>query len=433
MTNSHDMGIFDQSLWNTLHGNFFYTSILNKSLLKEHSFYILFLILPIYIVLPTPLALLVLQVVVLGLAGLLLYMISLELLKYKGIAICVTVAFLCSNYLVKAMLYDFHPEVLFTLFIFSLFLCVLKEKYILYYISMFLLLSVKESALVYVSFIGLYWIVRRKYRLASITILSSILWAIFIFVIVPSIFNRSSDIAFYSLSNRYIHLGKNALEILKTLVLRPDIVIKYLIIPQKLITLAKLFSTVLFMPFFSPLSFLLITPPLAVHLLSNNTSQYSLAIHHCFSVLPFLYIGTVYGMKNISRKFSADNRKKVLFILAIIIMFVSLKDRCFWKHLYPRHVVISQHHRLGKDVLKLIPEDASVSAQNCLVPHLSHRKLIFEFPTINDAEYVVGDEKVTPYGMTENEFSMKIQAVLDNNDYKTIFLKDGYLLLKKVH
>ena len=122
-----DTSIFVQALWNTLHGNFFYSTFDNISLLRVHSAYILFLILPIYALIPSPLTLMFIQVFIVSLSAILLYFLCLDLFKSQKISIMVTFAYMFSPFLIKAILYEFHFELFFPLLIFYIFIAYRKK------------------------------------------------------------------------------------------------------------------------------------------------------------------------------------------------------------------------------------------------------------------------------------------------------------------
>jgi hypothetical protein len=42
-------------------------------------------------------------------------------------------------------------------------------------------------------------------------------------------------------------------------------------------------------------------------------------------------------------------------------------------------------------VIAALPAGAAVSADEAIVPHLAHRRAVWEFPLVNDARYVVID------------------------------------------
>ena len=80
----------------------------------------------------------------------------------------------------------------------------------------------------------------------------------------------------------------------------------------------------------------------------------------------------------------------------------------------------------------MIPDEASVSAQGNLFPHLSHRKVIYDFPVVKDAEYVVLDEKGNKFPLNDEAYKEKVDEILKSNEYEVIIDYEGYLLIRRI-
>jgi uncharacterized membrane protein len=114
-----DLGVYDQVVWNTLHGRpFFYTSTGRPLLhLSNHASLILLLIAPFYLLYSGPETLLVLQAVAVGLGGLPLFWLAREKLGSVLAGLSVLSAYLLFPPLQVALLSDFHPPVLAVCFL----------------------------------------------------------------------------------------------------------------------------------------------------------------------------------------------------------------------------------------------------------------------------------------------------------------------------
>ena len=77
----NDLAIFEQSLWMTLQGHFFYSSLLTMSQFGLHNSPILFFILPVYALFQNTEVLLILQSFIYGLGAIPVYLIAREKLK----------------------------------------------------------------------------------------------------------------------------------------------------------------------------------------------------------------------------------------------------------------------------------------------------------------------------------------------------------------
>lgn len=90
------------------------------------------------------------------------------------------------------------------------------------------------------------------------------------------------------------------------------------------------------------------------------------------------------------------------------------------------------HTRLADDLIKLIPPDASVSAQATLVPHISERRLIYQFPyRAEQSDYIFLDVTAFryPYDGDTRDYAQRAQAILASGAFHIVAAEDGYLLL----
>ncbi len=92
---------------------------------------------------------------------------------------------------------------------------------------------------------------------------------------------------------------------------------------------------------------------------------------------------------------------------------------------------ISDHDRLAQRFIAQIPPDASISAQSKLYPHLSNRTVAYQFPDVNDAEYVFLDVTTGTWPIHPNDFKTQVQESLDVGEYGVLDGADGYILLRR--
>ena len=214
-TSALDLGLFDQMMWTTLNGRFFYISILNSSQFSQHMSPLLLLILPIYAIFQTPITLLIIQTISIGLGAFPLYLIAREKLDEKG-ALIISGCYLLYPPLEYANMFDFHMESLGILLLITAFYFLFKNKYKAYVIFLIFSLFVKEYvALIGIS-LGLYIILIKKERnLGTLTSIVSIIWLYFsIYIAIPLFGNNS-----YPFTHRYSHFGESFFEIIFTILM----------------------------------------------------------------------------------------------------------------------------------------------------------------------------------------------------------------------
>ncbi len=96
------------------------------------------------------------------------------------------------------------------------------------------------------------------------------------------------------------------------------------------------------------------------------------------------------------------------------------------------------HTQLFTKVAALIPANASVSAQDTLVPHLSHRRFIYQYPYMAEqSSYVVLDSEagIYPFPLSTqglNDYNQSVQDLLLTGKFRVIFSEDGYMVLQRI-
>ncbi len=102
--------------------------------------------------------------------------------------------------------------------------------------------------------------------------------------------------------------------------------------------------------------------------------------------------------------------------------------------------VVTPHAQLFTKVAALIPPNASVCAQDTLVPHLSHRHYIYQYPyRALQSQYVVLDLQgnIYPYARNtaagQNAYDQSVRNILNTGDFRVIFSEDGYLVLQRLN
>jgi hypothetical protein len=95
---------------------------------------------------------------------------------------------------------------------------------------------------------------------------------------------------------------------------------------------------------------------------------------------------------------------------------------------------VSPHNQLGQRIADTVPRSASVSAQSTLVPHLSERYHIYQFPFQDeDADYVfvdVTNGDFYPFPGA-SEYVGEVQGLLASCRFSVDDAEDGYLLLQR--
>ena len=132
----------------------------------------------------------------------------------------------------------------------------------------------------------------------------------------------------------------------------------------------------------------------------------------------------------------------LIVVLALLLIFFCWKDNQLGDMPHKANFAwpeTTAHTQLFSKVAALIPANASVSAQDTLVPHLSQRHYIYQYPYMAlNSDYVVLDTSgnIYPFPLMSAaglaEYKQSVQDLLNSGQFRVIFSDDGYLVLQRI-
>lgn len=385
---SFDMAIFVQAIWNTLHGDFLYSSIKGGiCLLGDHVSPFLALLAIPYALWPDPRLILILQAAAAASCVFPIYRLAEEELKSPALGIVFALAFVLYLPVRNAVRFDFHPEVFAMPLLLWGFYYLQKGRGVLSSLFLLIALSTKENAALVTAFMGGYALFFRRQRTyGSFWILFSIAYfALAVKVIVP-----------HFAKNDYFYLSGNYLA-WKSIGLAGFL--KHLFSKEAAAYLIKIFAPLGFLSFFHPPTLLLTLPMLLQNLIGRNEMLRSIFFQYTVFLTPFVFISAIYG----SRKFLAI-RSLGYWVMGWALLMAGVSE------LY----VIENHFKKkanGPTGVLDIPSDRSVRASEFLAPHFAHRKELYIYenkhiheggsPAAMNAEFIVLDQSRLGAAATE--------------------------------
>ncbi|MGQ9786885.1 MAG: DUF2079 domain-containing protein [Anaerolineae bacterium] len=434
-----DLGVYDQVVWNTLHGRpFFYTSTGRPLLhLSNHASFILLLIAPFYLLYQGPQTLLVLQAVVVGLGGLPLFWLAREKLGSVFAGLSVLSAYLLFPPLQVALLSDFHPPVLAVCFLNYAFYFLEKRRAWLSFLFALLAMMCKEQMPLVVMMLGLYALfVRHAWRLGAALVITGATWFFMVMYVVIPTFSVTGSHIFLEY---YAWLGNTPLEIVANALTQPDKVIAALGQSDRLAYLRDLVLPWAGLPMIGLPVLLIGLPAFGINLLSSNPAMYDATRgHYSADVAPWLAWGALFGMyylvQAIRHIWPGGGRATTWgangLLLAVALVWHTWHgyaplalDAPYWE--------VDAHDRLAQRFLQQIPPDASIAAQGDLYPHVSERVTAYHLPDVNDAEYVWVDAAASSQTMHPNDLKRIVDNLLKSGEFGVQDAADGYLLLRR--
>ncbi|MCL4297226.1 MAG: DUF2079 domain-containing protein [Anaerolineae bacterium] len=457
-----DLGIYDQVVWNTLHGRpFFYTTTGQPLLhLSNHASPILLLVAPFYLIHSGPETLLFLQTTAIALGGLPLFWLAREKLgSYpannpqmaqmkeeksgkSGVsfqssdfaALSLLAAYLLFPTLQIVNLWDFHPPALAVGFFMAAFYCLVKRKGGWFLFWAILAMLCKEQLPLQVAFLGLAAIVmHRNWRLGLITIAIAM---IYFFAVMIWIIPANSVTGDHLFIGFYAELGDSPGEIVFTTLTRPDIILKILLQPTRLQYLFDVLTPFAYLPLLGLPVLLIGAPSFAINLLSGNTAMHdATGAQYGADVAPWLAWAALYGMVYLRQITHHASRITFSHLPAALLLVVALTWQLFRGFsplaLDPPRWEVTAHDRLAQRFIAQIPPEASIAAQGKLYPHLSNRLIAYQLPDVHEADYVFFDATTGTWPVHPNDIWALAQDLLRSGQYGVLDAADGYLLLKR--
>ena len=462
MTSLNDLGVFDQAVWGTLHGQFLLnTSILDQPInwLGFHFHPVLLLFVPLYAIAPYPEWFALAQALALSVAAWPIFLLTSRVCRSEMAGLLWAIVYLVNPFLLNAAAWDFHPVALAVPFIALGLLAVEKRDRCLLFISCLPLLLIQEELGLTVAAFGVLWGLRNKdWKVAVILfLLGTAQTALVLGAIMPAFSPSGSHLMLSSgpdQLSRYGWLGHSVLEVAQTLVAHPtDVIGKVMVSFGGAVYFGQLLLPFLGLPLLGAVSLLPALPDLAANLLSSNAMPRSVLAYHSVILVPTLTIAAAYGARRVSLWWPWLSSAKisgliltVSLILGYILAPLPVPGAInFWE---PRHFLHAPDPTVA-EVRAAINSNASVSAQGNIGAYFSQRDEIYLYPhMIGRVDTLVlrldgPTSKLFPkepegiaslashLQMRPAEYLASISCLLDGKRHYPVLWDDPWLVLKR--
>jgi uncharacterized membrane protein len=449
-SNAMDLGYTDQVVWNTLHGRVLqFSTYLNAPidlpldqfrrtdiLLAYHVELLLVPISLLYLIYDSPVTLLVVQAVGVGLGALPAFWLARDHLESDWAGLVFALAYLLAPAVEGAVLSDFHAVSLTASLLLFAFYCVQARRLVLYVITVALAMLAKEDVPLLVAMMGLYLGFFRKERwLGALTALMGAGWFLVATQIIQPTYHGLPTSPFF---HRITVFGPTIVDSVRNVIREPMLLWRWLRQPEIVAYLGGLLASAGFMSLFSPVILGLSAPVLAMNVFSTWSWTHSEGAHYSASIAPFIIVSGIYGLGFLARQVSRRGRfplKLAVNGLAALVLLVAgahhyqIGISPLSRSYHPPGV--TAHHRLASELMALVPPGAALSSQSGLYPHLAHREKAYFFPAVNDAQYVFLDVTGPSFPITLEEVHTTAERLLSAGEFGVLAARDGYLLLKR--
>ncbi len=384
---------------------------------------IYYLILPFYMLFPSPLTLQIAQAVILASGLIPLY----RLARHFRLSPTVT-AVLCALYafyppLTTGCFYDLHENCFLLPLLLWLFALYEEKRTVPMAIVACLVLAVKEDAAVYLVFFALYLLFSRRdwKRALPIAAVAAVYFGIAIYLLV-----RFGDGAMFGRYEELLSTDRDTGGLLGTLLRDPagflQIIANQGSASEKLRWLLNLllpFGALLWTPR-GHYSRLWLLAPLLLNLLTQYGYMFDIGFQYQFGISAFLFYLLVQNTADAPPHLRRNQLLFSLIITALMYAMLVLPSLRYYTGAYAEN---RDTYTRIEELLDTVPEDASVITDSMLLPHLANRDCIYEayYHPVPDTDYVVLDMRT---GSDDDYIRLALE-----HGYTEVLYEEGLLLI----
>lgn len=331
-----------------------------------------------------------------------------------------------------------------------------RKNNFFFFIFLILSLMTREEISFVTIFLGIYILFKKRYILGLSTIFISITYYFLVINIIMPSYRYENSSEHLSFDQFFKLWGVDTfLGMIKAIFFNPINSIKTILIPEKIGNYVILLMPLLFLPILSFSRFLIAFPTIVMGLLSWAKTHSSYMFYYVSPIVAVFFYGAIFGIKKVCQyKIINQNALINSLLIASISMTIFFGATpisiAYWKKDYEvgtfytnnfhRTIYIeTDRHIAAKRIVKLIPINSVVSAEQHFLPLLYKHKKMKIFPTPqNDIEYVLIDRDNPKKSGGETENTMRTnpeaeyQKYFKNNNWKIIKQELGVTLFKKV-
>lgn len=461
MSSLNDLGMFDQAVWGTLHGEF----LLNTSnsfntpinWLGVQFSPVLLLFVPLYAISPNAEWLVLAQACALSVTAWPIFLLANRACHSEKAGFLWAFIYLANPFLLNAAAWDFHPIMLAVPFIAFGMLAIEKADSRLLFLSCLPLLFIREHLGLAVAGFGLLWWLRvGSWKPAAGLIAIGIAYSALVLSVVMPALSPTHEHVMLSVGpvDRYGWIGHSASEVVLTILHRPLFVIEKAMIEMQ----GAAYWAFLLLPFLGfPLAAATWLLPgladMAANTLSANPMPRSPFAYHSVGLIPVLTVAAIHGAARISRwqkKFSITEITGLALGASMVMgyRFAPAPLPGAFDIWMPTHFVNWPDPSV-KTIRATVGNNASASVQANIGAHFSQRRGVYLYPNmVGEVDAIIlrlesPTQRFLPpipqavatfahhLQMTPADYVASVHCLLASKTYGVLIWEDPWLVLAK--
>lgn len=419
-TQVYDLGIYDNLLWHTIHGNFLGSSFLSiGDHTAAHFDPLLVILTPFYALWPRAETLLVFQSIWLGAGVFPLYLLARDRLaradspgRGAWYGLLFAALYAAAPALHGVNMFDFHSVALaIPLMIWVVYMVDRRATWGLA-LALILLLTAREDMPLLASFIAFYALARGQLRAGLGILGASLAYLAFVKLVMmpdPGLMMNSEKVYGYATfySEMIPRPEEGVTGLVKNALSNPVYVIKVVAKEEKLRFLVQLFLPLLFLPLFAGRARILWIYGLFFIGTASRQNMYSLNFQYSAVFFPMLYVAAIDAFARVGESprlgaLGVDPSRLRAALVGGLIAATSLTTYKFgvfiensafmagWQPLIrqPDEALQLRYRRL-QEMIAQVPADAAIAASSEIGAQVSNRARAYRWPDVRDAEYLL--------------------------------------------
>lgn len=377
-TLSFDTGIYDQAVWLLSRFKDPFITVRGLNFFGHHVNPLLLLLVPFYWLGAGPVFLIFVQVVAQAAGAVAIYLLARKRLADRWLAVVLGGVLLLHPSWQWQVWWYFHPEVLGAAALLFAYWAADSKRWPWFWVATAVAVASKEEVALAAMLLGLLVAIRGEWRKGLATGGLSLAWFLVgIEFILPAVNNGLTPWYF----GFFGEFGSSPLGVAFNIVRHPIKAMKVVLASDRLDYLRMMFAPVSFLAFVRPLVLLIAVPMLAVNLFSTIGYHRQIKYQYSALVVAVIALASVEAIGLLGR--SVGIRRFLVGLIAA----TSLAATIAWGpsplgSQFPGLWPLGDDPRLESKqaAVSMVPSDAPVSAAYYLVPHLTHRTKIYDFP-----------------------------------------------------
>lgn len=446
---SYDLGIYDNLLWNLVHGGPFFKATprfgsVFTSHFGLHAEPLAYVLAPFYAIVPSAGTLLVLQSMLLGMAAVPLYLVA-RRHTAPWPACLLAVAYLLFPALHGENIFEFHFLPLGPFFLWFAWYFLETRRDIWAAVFVVLTLSVREDVAAWVAVLGAYLLISGRRPKAGLIVAAAgvVYFGLIKFVIMPHFAGGES---FADVYQGLIPPGEHGFgAVVGTLLLNPGFTAGTMIDTGKLIYAMQLLLPLVFLPLRGRLWLLLLLPGILFTMLSTNYGPViSINFQYSAHWVAFIFPAAALAMQRLATRPDAPAQRPLrpaLVALLCATIPISYQYGAILQHntalggpipyVFGMNEVGTRRYQAWRALVKTIPPRAKVACSGFTTPWLSNRPDAYNMTMgIFDAEYIFFPTVTADFILNERDL---VAGLLRSGEFGVVQMTEPFAVARRGH